>query len=42
MQNFNEEATDFLEAAVSHDPKNPVLWVILGKPVRVNVYRFCT
>ncbi|VDP23326.1 unnamed protein product [Schistosoma margrebowiei] len=30
MQNFNEEATDFLEAAVSHDPKNPVLWVILG------------
>uniref|UniRef100_A0A5K4ET78 Putative o-linked n-acetylglucosamine transferase, ogt n=1 Tax=Schistosoma mansoni TaxID=6183 RepID=A0A5K4ET78_SCHMA len=30
MQNFNEEATDFLEAAVSHDPKNPILWVILG------------
>ncbi|CAH8509985.1 unnamed protein product [Schistosoma haematobium] len=30
MQNFNEEATDFLEAAVSHDPKNPVLWIILG------------
>ncbi|CAH8518111.1 unnamed protein product [Heterobilharzia americana] len=30
MQNFNEEATDFLEAAVAHDPKNPIVWVILG------------
>ncbi|CAH8839727.1 unnamed protein product [Trichobilharzia szidati] len=30
MQNSNDEATDFLEAAVSHDPKNPIVWVILG------------
>ncbi|CAH8290935.1 unnamed protein product [Schistosoma turkestanicum] len=30
MQNCNEEATDFLEAAVSHDPKNPIVWAILG------------
>ncbi|KAH8859674.1 Cilia- and flagella-associated protein [Schistosoma japonicum] len=30
MQNCNEEATDFLEAAVNHDPKNPIVWVILG------------
>ncbi|KAK4469221.1 hypothetical protein MN116_006795 [Schistosoma mekongi] len=30
MQNCNEEATDFLEASVNHDPKNPIVWVILG------------